>query len=253
MVDSGFNIPTVVAREVEGDSPSWYNPNQSYKTVLIVSSLGGKSFLVNMDDLPNLDFKKMSQEDRLKVLSSYGTNGSRTQNNYKVNGDSEMDRIIRKVSNNRQTAVRQAVVEEQSVKQPQIAVEFRLKGVPARFTCYYHDAIAQDQYLILIQDKRAMVGQQLDLDPGTETTISVIAKGIKNQDYIASGLVFSYDNKQFSIYVVKDTEVLPAPQNLEEKFPEVEAGYDISDQDLLEEIRQLEQFAQQQEDTPEEQ
>lgn len=222
--DIDYAIPTIIAREVKGETPQWYDPNGYHRYAKVVNASTGESFLIDVDRATRLDLRNVDRDQIVTLLKQYAS----VQNSDPTplsTGDRTMagttpNRIIRQVirdnyhtqpDNGRMRSV-------STVSQPQHVVEFRLVGVPAKFTCYYLDILMDDRYLILVQDTEAIVGQQIELDPGAEVKISIPTKNIAGVSYTALGLNFDYEGRRFSILVKSESLLDDEP-----RFPEVQA------------------------------
>jgi len=241
MAEFPFAIRTITAREVRGETPSWYDPNASHRYVKIVNGDTGDTFMVDMQAVAELDLRNVTAEERIQLLREYASVSNRdtVSNRTTTNGGKVMDRIIRRNITAQQTNPNSEREHLPNVRPPHIAVEFRLPGVPAKFTCYYNELILQDQYFILIRDLRASSGQYLELDPGAEVSLTIPSRSIKNRQCISSGLVFVHDNKQFSVFVAP-AEPVSEPVETADSFPEVNATDDgISHEELMQELESL--------------
>lgn len=248
--DFNFRIPTVIAREIKGSTPEWYDPNGYYRFVKIVNGVTGETFTVDLDVVSKYNTENMSPAERWEFLKQARVDDSLLERSSPVQTfNNRSDQMLR---NSRNVNPPVFLPQNKGIKKPianpveerpELQVIFKIKGVPAKFTCVYHDVIILENCLILVQDFRLSAAQQLEVDPGTEVQITIPDKNIREVNCISSGLIFEYDGRQFNVLVYK-TEEPPQPKtavdDLDSKFPEVVAREEPEPDDFIDSLSELE-------------
>lgn len=234
---------TVVIPSVDGEVPSWYDPNWSPEDAVI--HIHGKPKIVaNLSVLSKIKAAAGNDTEALySALANFNLDpGDSEANMFPRNiqqasegvslgdnvkfGFSGLKRAQQAIQNS-SGSVAQEARPANVTPPPSVAVDIAVSGAKFKLQCFYHEVVISEPYLILIFNIESIGFPKFFPDPGAVLSVSIPKFNIKDLALVSTGIKFTHNSHEYCVLVDYDSV---HPQDEEQKVEVKEDQENLLDQ-----------------------
>ena len=204
-----FNIRTIEARSVDGDRPSWYDPN-GCPDQAVINLPDGRQYVLDIQTISTLRAACPDTEKFIEVLDTYAGAKSMNSKMPRAGNFPQVTNPFPQLAMPRQQGYKfpaARLQQDPQVAAPSIQVDIFIPSSNFSFSTYFHEVLVTPPYIILVFNSSAVGFPKMFPQPGSSFVMDCSAADIHAVSVTALGLNFSHAGYEYCVLIVSEAAV----------------------------------------------